>query len=94
MVNGSEPDEDFAALFEASVQAARYERGQTVEGTIVAIGPEDPSSRRIRLSRKAVLAAQEAQELREYAERTEAAPAEGFGSLGHKLRGALGPRET
>ena len=36
----SEPDEDFAAMFEASHQAKRVERGQTVEGTIVAIGPE------------------------------------------------------
>jgi small subunit ribosomal protein S1 len=32
--------EDFAAMFEASIQAKRYERGQTIEGTIVAIGPE------------------------------------------------------
>ena len=53
----------------------------------------DPSGRRIRLSRKAVLDAQEAEELREYTERTDATPAEGFGSLGHKLRGVLGPRE-
>ncbi len=52
----------------------------------------DPSGRRIRLSRKAVLDAQEAEELREYVERKDAT-AEGFGSLGHKLRGALGPRE-
>jgi small subunit ribosomal protein S1 len=36
----SEPEEDFAAMFEASLQAKRIERGQTVEGTIVAIGPE------------------------------------------------------
>ena len=36
----SEPDEDFAAMFEASVQAKRFENGQTLEGTIVAIGPE------------------------------------------------------
>ena len=36
----SETDEDFAALFEASIQAKRFEKGQTVEGTIVAIGPE------------------------------------------------------
>ncbi len=36
----SEPDEDFAAMFEASLQAKRFERGQTIEGTIVAIGPE------------------------------------------------------
>jgi small subunit ribosomal protein S1 len=33
-------DEDFAALFEASTKARRFERGQTIEGTIVAIGPE------------------------------------------------------
>ena len=37
----SEPGEDdFAALFEASVKATQYQRGQTIEGTIVAIGPE------------------------------------------------------
>ena len=36
----SELDEDFAAMFEASVKAKRVERGQTIEGTIVAIGPE------------------------------------------------------
>ncbi|MCK7498356.1 MAG: hypothetical protein MZW92_52785 [Comamonadaceae bacterium] len=34
------PNEDFAALFEASIQAKRLEKGQTAEGTIVAIGPE------------------------------------------------------
>lgn len=33
-------DEDFAALFEASLQTKRIERGQTIEGTVVAIGPE------------------------------------------------------
>src|SRR5215470_9802326 len=32
--------EDFAALFEASVKATQYRRGQTIDGTIVAIGPE------------------------------------------------------
>ena len=32
--------EDFAALFEASLKAKRIEQGQTIEGTIVAIGPE------------------------------------------------------
>jgi small subunit ribosomal protein S1 len=36
----SETDDDFAALFEASIQAKRLEKGQTTEGTIVAIGPE------------------------------------------------------
>jgi len=33
-------EEDFAAMFAASHQAKRLESGQTVEGTIVAIGPE------------------------------------------------------
>lgn len=33
-------EEDFAAMFEASVKATRLETGQTVEGTIVAIGAE------------------------------------------------------
>jgi len=33
-------DEDFAALFEASTKTRRIERGQTIDGTIVAIGKE------------------------------------------------------
>jgi len=36
----SETEEDFAALFEASIQAKRFENGETIAGTIVAIGPE------------------------------------------------------
>jgi small subunit ribosomal protein S1 len=36
----TEPTEDFAAMFEASTQAKRLERGQTVDGRVVAIGPE------------------------------------------------------
>jgi small subunit ribosomal protein S1 len=32
--------EDFAAMFEASIQAKRFDKGQMLEGTIVAIGPE------------------------------------------------------
>ena len=36
----SEQEEDFAAMFEASVKARRFERGQTIEGTIVAFGPK------------------------------------------------------
>ena len=36
----SEPEEDFAALFEASIKTSRVQKGQTVEGAIVAIGPE------------------------------------------------------
>src|SRR3954465_6435845 len=36
----ADPEEDFATMFEASLKAKRYERGQTIEGTIVAIRPE------------------------------------------------------
>src|SRR5215217_3144789 len=36
----AESTDDFAALFEASLKAKRIEQGQTIEGTIVAIGPE------------------------------------------------------
>lgn len=36
----SQPIDDFATLFEASTQAKRIEKGQTLEGTIVAIGGE------------------------------------------------------
>ena len=37
----SEPEEeDFAAMFEASVKTKHFSRGQTIEGTIVAIGPD------------------------------------------------------
>ena len=53
----------------------------------------EPSGRRIRLSRKAVIEHEERQEVREYTERPDAAPSEGFGSLADKLRGALRPRD-
>jgi small subunit ribosomal protein S1 len=36
----SEPDDDFASLFEASIKAKRIRKGQTVEGTVVAIGAD------------------------------------------------------
>jgi small subunit ribosomal protein S1 len=36
----SEQEEDFATMFEASVKARRFAKGQTVEGIIVAFGPE------------------------------------------------------
>ena len=49
----------------------------------------DPTGRRIRLSRKAVIEAQEADEVREYAERKDDKSGGGFGSLADKLRGAL-----
>jgi hypothetical protein len=54
----------------------------------------DPASRRIRLSAKAVLDAKEADEVREYRERSEPPQAGGLGSLADKLRGALGTRKA
>jgi small subunit ribosomal protein S1 len=36
----TDPDDDFAAMFEASLEAKRFTQGQTIEGTIVGIGPE------------------------------------------------------
>jgi small subunit ribosomal protein S1 len=36
----SEQDEDFATMFEASLKARRLERGQKIEGTIVAFGSD------------------------------------------------------
>ncbi len=74
---------------EADVAKA-FPVGTDVEVVVLEV---DPSGRRIRLSRKAVLDAQEAEEVREYTEREDVAPAEGFGSLADKLRGALKPRE-
>ena len=61
---------------------------------VVVLEVEDQPGRRIRLSVKALLEAHEAAEVREYSEREDVAPAEGFGSLADKLRGALKPRDT
>jgi small subunit ribosomal protein S1 len=36
----SDQEEDFATMFEASTKARQFSRGQTVEGTVVAIGPK------------------------------------------------------
>jgi small subunit ribosomal protein S1 len=36
----SEQEEDFAAMFEASVKARQFNRGQTIEGIIVGFGPK------------------------------------------------------
>ena len=55
----------------------------------VAVLEVDASSRRIRLSRKAVAQQREQAELREYAARPDAAPATPLGSLADKLRDAL-----
>jgi len=46
----------------------------------------DPTGKRIRLSRKAILEAQEHQEVREYTERKDASSSAGFGSLADKFK--------
>jgi small subunit ribosomal protein S1 len=74
---------------EADVARA-FPIGADVEVVVVEV---DPSSRRIRLSATAVLDAQEAAEVREYAERGDAGPSEGLGSLADKLRCALERRQ-
>ncbi len=70
---------------EADLKSA-FPVGADVEVMVTEV---DPLTRRIRLSRKAVIEAQEADELREYRQRDAAAPAGRFGSLADKLRGAL-----
>ena len=64
--------------------------GSEIEVVVLEI---DQERRRIRVSAKAVQDAHDAEELREYTEREEAAPAQSFGSLADKLRGALKPRD-
>jgi ribosomal protein S1 len=58
----------------------------------VVVTEVDAPARRMRLSVTAVQQADEAAEVREYAGRADAAPADGFGSLADKLRGALNRR--
>jgi small subunit ribosomal protein S1 len=73
--------------------AKAFPLGTDVDVMVLEVEP--PPGRRIRLSVKAVAAAREADEVREYTERErgDAAPAAGFGSLADKLRGALTPRQ-
>lgn len=74
---------------EADVQKA-FPIGSNID---VIVLEADAAGRRIRVSRKAVLDAQDAEELRAYAARPDATPQDGFGSMADKLRGALGPRQ-
>ena len=67
--------------------ARTFPVGAEVEVLVLEV---DPSGRRIRLSRKAVLDAKEQDEVREYTERKSETPSESFGSLAEKLRGAMG----
>ena len=69
--------------------AKAFPVGSDVEVVVLEI---DPSGRRIRVSRKAVESAAEAQELRDYTASTAVESSGAFGSLADKLRGALDTR--
>jgi small subunit ribosomal protein S1 len=70
--------------------AKRFPVGSDVE---VIVLESDEEGRRIRVSHKAVLDAQEAAELREYTARPDASTPQGLGSLADKLRGVLKPTD-
>ncbi len=63
-----------------------FPAGATIEVVVLEV---DATTRRIRLSVSAVQKLREADEVREYTERSDAAPSETFGSLADKLRDAL-----
>jgi small subunit ribosomal protein S1 len=63
--------------------------GSEIEVAILDVGPD---GRRIRVSRKAVAAQREAEELREYTDARDAGPKPSLGSLADRLRGAFGKR--
>ena len=60
--------------------------GGDVEVEVLSV---EEGGRRIRLSRKSILDAAERAEIREYTQRKDSAPADGFGTLADKLRSAL-----
>ena len=70
--------------------AKTFPIGSEVEVVVLEV---DPTGRRIRVSRKAVLDSQDAEELREYHERSAGDAIEGFGSMADKLRTAFEPRK-
>jgi len=84
-VEGLIPLSESGVARDADVKKA-FRVGNTVQ---VVVQEVDAAARRIRLSVTAVDQVREADEVREYADRPDAAPAEGFGSLANKLRDAL-----
>ncbi|MEQ1731963.1 MAG: S1 RNA-binding domain-containing protein, partial [Vicinamibacterales bacterium] len=70
-----------------------FPAGSDVEVVVLEV---DPAGRRIRVSHKAVIDAREADVVREYSQREDAAQAQGQGfgsSMADKLRGALKPAD-
>lgn len=70
--------------------AKAFPVGSTLEVVVLEV---DSEGRRIRVSRKAVLDAEDAAELRDYTARQDAPSQDGLGSLADKLRGALKHRQ-
>jgi small subunit ribosomal protein S1 len=87
-VEGLIPLRETGIARDADIKKA-FPVGAHVEVVILEV---DAPARRIGLSCRAVAQAKEVDEVREYSERNDAAPAESFGSLADKLRGALGRR--
>ena len=81
------PNSESGVAKEGDVARA-FTAGSAVDVVVLDV---DPEARRIRVSRKAINDAQDAEELRDYTARSPA-PGEGFSPLADKLRGALNPR--
>ena len=88
-IEGLIPLSESGVARDANVKRA-LPAGTLVEVVILDI---DAAARRMRLSINAVAQAKEGDEVRDYAERADTAPAGSFGSLADKLRGALTPRD-
>jgi small subunit ribosomal protein S1 len=87
-VEGLIPLSESGVPREGDVRKA-FRAGDDVQVVILDV---DAAARRIRLSVTAVQKMREADEVREYAERTDTAPRETFGSLADRLRDALKPK--
>ena len=70
----------------------RHGRSPPAPTVDVVVLDVDPEARRIRVSRKAVVDAQDAERAAGLRRRDQTEPAEGFSPLADKLRGALDPR--
>jgi small subunit ribosomal protein S1 len=84
-VEGLIPSSETGVAREADLKRS-FRVGDDIEVVVLDV---DPAARRLRLSARAVADAREAEEAREYADRADDRPAEAFGSLADKLRGAL-----
>jgi small subunit ribosomal protein S1 len=88
-VEGLIPLSESGVARDADVRKA-FRVGDQVQVVVLDVKPD---ARRIRLSVTAVEKMREADEVREYTGRPDAAPTETFGSLADKLRDALKPRQ-